>query len=47
MLSRLGVHPILDLDMRLGEGSASAIGINLVETAFKLYTQMATFQDLI
>ena len=47
MLSRLGVRPILDLDMRLGEGSASAIGINLMETAVKLYTEMATFQDLI
>jgi nicotinate-nucleotide--dimethylbenzimidazole phosphoribosyltransferase len=47
MLSRLGVRPILDLDMRLGEGSASAIGINLMETAVNLYTQMATFQDLV
>src|SRR4051812_1147265 len=46
MLSRMGVRAILDLDMRLGEGSASAIGINLVETAVKLYTEMATFQDL-
>src|SRR5205085_11868651 len=46
MLSHLGVNPILSLDMRLGEGSASAIGINLVETAVRLYTEMATVQDL-
>jgi nicotinate-nucleotide--dimethylbenzimidazole phosphoribosyltransferase len=46
MLERLGVRPILDLDMRLGEGSASAIGINLLEAAVKLYSEMATFQDL-
>jgi nicotinate-nucleotide--dimethylbenzimidazole phosphoribosyltransferase len=46
MLSRLGVRPMIDLEMRLGEGSASAIGINLMETAVKLYTEMATFQDL-
>src|SRR4051812_41987093 len=46
MLDRLGVRPVLDLDMRLGEGSASAIGIGLMETAVKLYREMATFQDL-
>ena len=46
MLSHLGVRPMLDLDMRLGEGSAAAIGIGLLEAAVKLYREMATFQDL-
>src|SRR5262249_53442533 len=46
MLSHLGATAILDLDMRLGEGSASAIGIGLLECGVKLYREMATFRDL-
>jgi len=46
MLDHLGVRPVLNLDMRLGEGSAAAIGIGLLEAAVKLYRDMATFQDL-
>jgi nicotinate-nucleotide--dimethylbenzimidazole phosphoribosyltransferase len=46
MLSHLGVQGILDLDMRLGEGSASAIAIGLLECGVKLYREMATFKDL-
>jgi nicotinate-nucleotide--dimethylbenzimidazole phosphoribosyltransferase len=47
MLAQLGARPILDLDMRLGEGSAAAIAIGVVETAIRLYREMATFQDLV
>jgi len=43
MLEALGAQPLLDLDMRLGEGSGAAIGISLVEAAVRLYTEMATF----
>src|SRR6185295_3421585 len=32
MLESLGARPLLDLDMRLGEGSGAAIGISLVES---------------
>jgi nicotinate-nucleotide--dimethylbenzimidazole phosphoribosyltransferase len=46
VLAQMQARPILDLDMRLGEGSAAAIGIGLVETAIRLYREMATFQDL-
>jgi len=46
LLDYLSVRPMLDLEMRLGEGSAAAIGINLLECAIKLYREMATFQDL-
>jgi nicotinate-nucleotide--dimethylbenzimidazole phosphoribosyltransferase len=46
VLSHIGARPIFDLDMRLGEGSAAAIGIGVVETAIRLYREMATFQDL-
>jgi nicotinate-nucleotide--dimethylbenzimidazole phosphoribosyltransferase len=47
ILTHIGVRPIFDLDMRLGEGSAAAIGIGVMETAIRLYREMATFQDLV
>jgi len=43
MLEALGARPLLDLDLRLGEGSGAAIGISLVEAAVRLYSEMATF----
>ena len=46
MLQRLGARPMFDLDMRLGEGSAAAIGIGLIEASVRLYREMSTFQDL-
>jgi nicotinate-nucleotide--dimethylbenzimidazole phosphoribosyltransferase len=46
MLSHLGARAILDLDMRLGEGSAAAIAIGLIECGVKLFREMATFDDL-
>jgi nicotinate-nucleotide--dimethylbenzimidazole phosphoribosyltransferase len=45
MLEFLGAKPLLDLDMRLGEGTGAAIGINLLEAAVKLYREMATFES--
>lgn len=44
-LNFLGLKPILDLDMRLGEGTGAALGINIVEAAIKILTEMATFQN--
>jgi nicotinate-nucleotide--dimethylbenzimidazole phosphoribosyltransferase len=43
MLESLSARPLLDLDMRLGEGTGAAIGISLVESAVRLYREMATF----
>ena len=45
MLEILGARPLLDLDMRLGEGTGAAIGISLVEAAVRLYREMATFES--
>ena len=45
MLAALGARPLLDLDMRLGEGTGAAIGISLVEAAVRLYREMATFSS--
>jgi nicotinate-nucleotide--dimethylbenzimidazole phosphoribosyltransferase len=45
MLEFLKARPLLDLDMRLGEGTGAAIGISLVESAVRLYREMATFES--
>ncbi|MQY59654.1 MAG: nicotinate-nucleotide--dimethylbenzimidazole phosphoribosyltransferase, partial [Clostridia bacterium] len=44
-LDYLNQSPLLDLDMRLGEGTGAALGINLLDLSLKLLTQMATFQE--
>jgi nicotinate-nucleotide--dimethylbenzimidazole phosphoribosyltransferase len=37
------VEPILDLKMRLGEGTGAALAMTIIEAAVKIYNQMATF----
>src|SRR3569832_335797 len=43
-LDKLGARPLLDLGMRLGEGSGAALAMVLAKTALHLHTHMATFQ---
>lgn len=45
MLEFLRADPLFDLDMRLGEGTGAAVGINLLEAAVRLYREMATFDQ--
>jgi len=45
MLEFLNARPLLDLDMRLGEGTGAAIGISLIEAAVRLYREMSTFES--
>jgi nicotinate-nucleotide--dimethylbenzimidazole phosphoribosyltransferase len=45
ILEYIGLKPILDLNLRLGEGTGACLGINIVEAAVKILTQMATFQS--
>lgn len=45
MLEKMGLRPILDLDMRLGEGTGSAIAMLVIEAALKIYKEMATFKE--
>lgn len=44
LLTYLGVQPLLDLGMRLGEGSGAALALPLVRAALALLMQMATFE---
>ena len=45
MLERIGVEPILDLRMRLGEGTGAALAMGLIEAGVKVLNEMATFQQ--
>ena len=45
ILDYLGLEPLLDLHLRLGEGTGAALGLSLVEAAIKILTEMATFQS--
>lgn len=42
-LERLGVVPLLDLQMRLGEGSGAAVAVPVLQAALALHNGMATF----
>ena len=45
LLDFLGLKPLLDLNMRLGEGTGAALGIFLAEAAVKVLGEMATFAE--
>ncbi|MBB5890481.1 nicotinate-nucleotide--dimethylbenzimidazole phosphoribosyltransferase [Kutzneria kofuensis] len=45
VLGHLGLTPIIDLGMRLGEGSGAAAALPLITMAARILTDMATFGD--
>jgi nicotinate-nucleotide--dimethylbenzimidazole phosphoribosyltransferase len=45
VLAALQVQPLLNLGMRLGEGTGAALGMGLVESAVRLFNEMATFAE--
>lgn len=44
-LAHLNKQPLLDLQLRLGEGTGGAIAMNLVEAAVAILTEVATFEE--
>ncbi len=44
-LDWIGARPILDLDLRLGEGTGAALAFNVIEAAIKIYNEMASFSS--
>ncbi len=45
MLSWMGLTPLLDLDMRLGEGTGAVVAMPIIEAAAACLSEMATFAD--
>lgn len=45
MVSAIGQTPLLDLGMRLGEGSGAAVAVTLLRSAIALHNNMATFAE--
>ncbi|MCB1489374.1 MAG: nicotinate-nucleotide--dimethylbenzimidazole phosphoribosyltransferase, partial [Bauldia sp.] len=44
-LERMGKRPLLDLDMRLGEGTGAALAAGIVRSAARVHAGMATFSQ--
>ncbi len=45
MQEKLGCKPLLDLNLRLGEGTGAAIAMNIVEASVAVLTEVATFEE--
>jgi nicotinate-nucleotide--dimethylbenzimidazole phosphoribosyltransferase len=45
LLEHLGLKPLLNLGLRLGEGTGAALGIFLAEAAARILGEMATFAE--
>lgn len=44
-MSYLGLKPLLNLDLRLGEGTGAALAMHIIEAAARCLAEMATFAD--
>lgn len=45
MLDKMSLKPILNLDLRLGEGTGAALAMLMIEAGLKIYKEMATFKE--
>jgi len=45
MLDHYGLKPILDLDMRLGEGTGAVLAMSIIELSCKVLNEMKTFEE--
>lgn len=45
VLEHLGMKPVLELDMRLGEGTGAALAMGIVDAACRMLSGMATFAE--
>ena len=45
MLKGMALEPLLDLDMRLGEGTGAALSVAVVRAAVAIFNEMATFES--
>ncbi|MEO5358577.1 MAG: nicotinate-nucleotide--dimethylbenzimidazole phosphoribosyltransferase [Nitrospirae bacterium YQR-1] len=45
LLTHMGVEPLFDFNMRLGEGTGAALAMTVLDASLKIYREMATFAE--
>ncbi len=45
ILEYIGLKPLLNLNLRLGEGTGSALAMHIIEAGLKIYKEMLTFEE--
>ncbi|MFN3476241.1 MAG: nicotinate-nucleotide--dimethylbenzimidazole phosphoribosyltransferase [Candidatus Methylomirabilales bacterium] len=45
LIELMGLEPLFDLSLRLGEGTGAALAMGFLEVALKLFNEMATFEE--
>jgi nicotinate-nucleotide--dimethylbenzimidazole phosphoribosyltransferase len=45
ILERVGLPPLLDLELRLGEGTGAVLAMSIIEAALHAHSEMATFEE--
>jgi nicotinate-nucleotide--dimethylbenzimidazole phosphoribosyltransferase len=45
MHDRLGIEPILDMGLRLGEGTGAALAFELIDAATRVLADILTFEE--
>lgn len=45
LIALIGLEPLLDLKMRLGEGTGAALAMHIVDASARLLSEMATFSE--
>ena len=45
MLDHMGLKPVLDLGMRLGEGTGGALAMSIIEGSLKMFKEVLTFEE--
>lgn len=44
-LEQLGLRPLLECDLRLGEGTGAALAVPLIQAAIRIHAEMASFEE--
>lgn len=45
ILEKMGLSPLLDLELRLGEGTGAVLAMHIIEAALRTHGEMATFAE--
>lgn len=45
MLEKIGIEPLMDLNMRLGEGTGAVLAFHIIEASVRILNEMSTFED--